>query len=210
MRLLDIPAFHTLLKSVNNPDMRFGKLMALDVGTKKVGVAICDETRHYISPVATLQRSLDKSISNVKLSAQLQRIVDQERIVALVVGLPLTADFQMTSHARHITTLMDSIELFEPVGLRPIMPIVLATEEPTIKSTLPGLGRTKPVSTLCPVQTPLTATYWNEYNSSVNARRLAKSLSSRPIVAKRHKDDFAACLILEGFLSEVLFHKGDD
>lgn len=50
---------------------------------------------------------------------------------------------------------------------------------------------------------PLPCTFWDERNSSVGARAMAKSISSRKAVAKKYKDAFAACLILRGFLEYV-------
>ena len=72
--------------------------MALDPGTKRVGVAVCDENRIVSRPLAGLQRTSWK-----KLLAQVKDILAEFDAVALVVGLPYNFDgseSEMTLEAR--------------------------------------------------------------------------------------------------------------
>jgi putative pre-16S rRNA nuclease len=64
-----------------------GKLAGLDVGTKTVGVAICDAGWHFAGPVKTLRRA--KFTQDLK---SLRTFIDHESVVGLVVGLPLNMD----------------------------------------------------------------------------------------------------------------------
>jgi putative Holliday junction resolvase len=64
-----------------------GKLAGLDVGTKTIGIAICDAGWHFAGPLETIRRT--KFTQDL---ASLQRIVDQEHAIGLVVGLPLSMD----------------------------------------------------------------------------------------------------------------------
>jgi putative Holliday junction resolvase len=64
-----------------------GKLAGLDVGTKTIGLAICDAGWHFAGPVETLKRT--------KFSADLDALrafAGKESIAGLVVGLPLNMD----------------------------------------------------------------------------------------------------------------------
>ena len=64
-----------------------GKLAGLDVGTKTIGLAICDPGWSFAGPAETVRRA--------KFTADLQSLrvfVEQNRIVGLVVGLPLNMD----------------------------------------------------------------------------------------------------------------------
>ena len=64
-----------------------GKLLGLDVGSKTVGLAICDSQWHFAGPAETIRRT--------KFSKDLERLrslVTSERIAGLVVGLPLNMD----------------------------------------------------------------------------------------------------------------------
>jgi putative Holliday junction resolvase len=64
-----------------------GKLAGLDVGTKTIGLAICDGGWHFAGPAETVRRT--------KFTAdrgQLRAFVAREHVVGLVVGLPLSMD----------------------------------------------------------------------------------------------------------------------
>ncbi|MFL6231285.1 MAG: Holliday junction resolvase RuvX [Pyrinomonadaceae bacterium] len=64
-----------------------GRLLALDLGTKRVGVAVCDEMRLSVRPLPTIPRESWKKL--VGAVAQLVREFDAR---GLVLGLPLRLD----------------------------------------------------------------------------------------------------------------------
>jgi putative Holliday junction resolvase len=64
-----------------------GKLAGLDVGTRTIGIAICDAGWHFAGPLETIRRT--KFTQDL---ASLRRIVDAETVVGVVVGLPLNMD----------------------------------------------------------------------------------------------------------------------
>jgi putative Holliday junction resolvase len=64
-----------------------GKLAGLDVGTKTIGLAICDAGWHFAGPVETLRRSKFTQDLN-----SLRNFIEKEHVVAMVVGLPLNMD----------------------------------------------------------------------------------------------------------------------
>jgi putative Holliday junction resolvase len=64
-----------------------GKLAALDVGTRTVGLAICDAGWHFAGPAETIRRT--KFTQDLEL---LRAFVAREHVVGLVVGLPLNMD----------------------------------------------------------------------------------------------------------------------
>ena len=64
-----------------------GRLMALDVGTKTIGLAICDAGWHFAGPCETLKRTK----FTVDLEA-LRAFIAREHVAGLVVGLPLNMD----------------------------------------------------------------------------------------------------------------------
>jgi putative holliday junction resolvase len=64
-----------------------GKLAGLDIGTKTVGVAICDAGWHFAGPAQTIRRT--KFTADFE---QLREFVAREHVVGLVVGLPLNMD----------------------------------------------------------------------------------------------------------------------
>ena len=64
-----------------------GKLAGLDVGTKTIGLAVCDAGWHFAGPVETIRRT--KFTQDL---AALKDFIIRESITALVVGLPLNMD----------------------------------------------------------------------------------------------------------------------
>jgi len=61
------------------------RYLALDIGDRRIGLAVGDDTHGLSRPFRTLVRR-----SVVKDLAELERIARDEQIDALVVGLPLT------------------------------------------------------------------------------------------------------------------------
>jgi putative Holliday junction resolvase len=64
-----------------------GKLVGLDVGTRTIGIAICDAGWHFAGPSETIRRT--KFTQDL---ANLRRIVEHEHALGVVVGLPLSMD----------------------------------------------------------------------------------------------------------------------
>ncbi len=80
MAIVDFPELKGLL-------VREGRLMALDVGSKTIGLATSDVTRLLATPLTTLKRT--------KLAADLTalgELTKKYEIKALVIGLPLNMD----------------------------------------------------------------------------------------------------------------------
>jgi putative Holliday junction resolvase len=64
-----------------------GKLAGLDVGTRTIGLALCDAGWHFAGPCETIART--------KFSKDLQALrsfAEREAVVGMVVGLPLNMD----------------------------------------------------------------------------------------------------------------------
>jgi putative holliday junction resolvase len=64
-----------------------GKLAGLDVGTKTIGLAICDAGWHFAGPAETIHRT--KFTKDLEV---LRAFTTRENVVGLVVGLPLSMD----------------------------------------------------------------------------------------------------------------------
>lgn len=64
-----------------------GRLMALDVGTKTIGIATSDALRMLATPLKTLKRG--KLVADL---AELDTMVAKNAVTALIVGLPLNMD----------------------------------------------------------------------------------------------------------------------
>jgi putative Holliday junction resolvase len=67
--------------------VQHGKLAGLDVGTRTIGLAICDAGWHFAGPAETVQRT--KFAKDFEV---LREFIVREHVVGLVVGLPLSLD----------------------------------------------------------------------------------------------------------------------
>src|SRR5262249_51451965 len=64
-----------------------GRLAGLDVGTRTIGVALCDAGWTIASPAETIART--RFAADL---AALRALVDQQSVKGLVIGLPLNMD----------------------------------------------------------------------------------------------------------------------
>ena len=64
-----------------------GKLLALDVGLARIGVAVCDGLHLTVRPLAVVQRR-----SRNDDFAHLAQLVQRQQVQALICGLPINMD----------------------------------------------------------------------------------------------------------------------
>ena len=86
-----------------------GKLAGLDVGTKTIGLAICDQGWSFAGPAETIRRS--------KFTADLEALhafIQREAVVGVVVGLPLNLDGSDSPRTQSVRAFARNLE---PLGL---------------------------------------------------------------------------------------------
>lgn len=86
-----------------------GKLAGLDVGTKTIGVAVCDAEWRFAGPLETIRRT--KFTQDL---ASLRIIITRERAAGLVVGLPLNMDGSDSPRTQSVRTFARNLA---PLGL---------------------------------------------------------------------------------------------
>ena len=69
------------------------RILAVDYGTKRIGLALSDPTRTLASPLPTLTRRAGKRPP----WAELNRIVEENEVAEIVVGLPLALSGEETA-----------------------------------------------------------------------------------------------------------------
>ena len=93
------------------------RLLGVDMGTKRIGVSICDENRKIATPYETIQfTNLNNLISRIK------EIILENNIKGIIFGLPLNMDGTEGPSAQSVK---DKIKL---IGKEIIVPIVLWDE----------------------------------------------------------------------------------
>ncbi len=92
-----------------------GRIVAIDPGTKRCGIAVCDELRMTTRPLPHIDRTSWK-----KLLSKIKEIVSEFDAKALVIGLPLESDgseSEMSTEARSMARRF-SLSLDVPVFLQ--------------------------------------------------------------------------------------------
>ncbi len=98
-----------------------GRVLALDLGTKRVGVAVSDPTATLASPTATIERTGDERRDRDRIAT----MVAEEEAALVLVGLPLNMDGSSGPAARAAEAEADA--LASAVGV----PVVLVDERLT-------------------------------------------------------------------------------
>jgi len=73
------------------------RLIGIDMGTKRIGVSICDENRKIATPYETIEYS---NIDN--LISRLKEIISENNITGVIFGLPLNMDGSIGPSAQSV------------------------------------------------------------------------------------------------------------
>ena len=90
---------------VNKPIPANGRLLGLDVGEKRIGIAISDELRFTAQPYDTLERrklSQDLDFLNI--------LIEEHHIVAVIVGLPKNMNGTLGPQAELVMEFAERLE----------------------------------------------------------------------------------------------------
>lgn len=82
-----------------------GRIIALDVGDKRIGVATCDPMGIVVRPVGVVQAE-----PRERALVEIQRIVHDEEAVAIVVGLPLTLRGEEGPQAKRVLDFVEALK----------------------------------------------------------------------------------------------------
>lgn len=92
-----------------------GRIMAVDLGSKRIGVACSDVTRTLASPHAVIERrgSLDAD------HKALRREADELEVELVIVGLPLSLDGRDGPAARGVRAEVETLRAaFDPIPVQ--------------------------------------------------------------------------------------------
>jgi len=84
-----------------------GKILAIDWGEKSVGFAVCDEGQNM-----TFGRGVMKGSTLPKIFLFVLELVKLEKIVKIIVGLPLSQDGEDTAQTQKIRRIMDELSQY--------------------------------------------------------------------------------------------------
>ena len=81
------------------------RLIGLDLGSKRIGVSICDEKQLIATPFKTINRSTSKDLID-----ELKRIIEENNIKGIIIGNPLNMDGSSGSSAQSVRDTSSNIE----------------------------------------------------------------------------------------------------
>lgn len=82
------------------------RLMALDVGEARIGVAVCDASGFLASPYTTLHVTRDE----LQMWAAIQRLIAETEAEELVVGLPISLDGQLHAQGERVQAFAERLK----------------------------------------------------------------------------------------------------
>ena len=81
------------------------RLIGLDLGSKRIGVSICDEKQLIATPYKTILKS-----KNTELIEELKNIIQENDIKAIIIGYPLNMDGSSGSSAQSVNDVSKNID----------------------------------------------------------------------------------------------------
>ena len=81
------------------------RLIGLDLGSKRIGVSICDEKQLIATPYKTIHKS-----KNNELIKELKNIIQEYDIKAIIIGYPLNMDGSSGSSAQSVNDVSKNID----------------------------------------------------------------------------------------------------
>ena len=81
------------------------RLIGLDLGSKRIGVSICDEKQLIATPYKTIHKS-----KNNELIEELKNIIQDNDVKAIIIGYPLNMDGSAGSSAQSVNDVSKNID----------------------------------------------------------------------------------------------------
>ena len=81
------------------------RLIGLDLGSKRIGVSICDEKQLIATPFKTINRTNAKELIN-----ELKIIIEENNIKGIIIGNPLNMDGSSSRSTQSVKDTSDNIE----------------------------------------------------------------------------------------------------
>ena len=81
------------------------RLIGLDLGSKRIGVSICDEKQLIATPYKTIHKS-----KNNELIDELKNIIQENNVKAIIIGYPLNMDGSSGSSAQSVNDVSKNID----------------------------------------------------------------------------------------------------
>ena len=81
------------------------RLIGLDLGSKRIGVSICDEKQLIATPFKTINRSTSKELID-----DLKSIIEENNIKGVIIGNPINMDGSKGRSSQSVKDISNNIE----------------------------------------------------------------------------------------------------
>ena len=81
------------------------RLIGLDLGSKRIGVSICDEGQSVATPYKTINKT-----NNKELIKELKKIIEESNIKGIIIGYPINMDGSIGPSAQSVTDVSKNID----------------------------------------------------------------------------------------------------
>jgi putative Holliday junction resolvase len=93
------------------------RVLAIDVGHRRVGLAISDPTRTLARPLATLTVNADDAIDRVAHEIA-QLAADEDGVSEIVIGMPVRLDGSPGDQTAHVTAFVAALRTRTTIPIR--------------------------------------------------------------------------------------------
>ena len=80
------------------------RLIGLDLGSKRIGVSICDERQSIATPLKTINKT-----NNEELINDLKKIIEENNIKGIIVGNPINMDGSLGKSSQSVRDIGNNI-----------------------------------------------------------------------------------------------------
>ena len=80
------------------------RLIGLDLGSKRIGVSICDEKQSIATPFKTINKTNNDGLIN-----ELKKIIEENNIKGIIVGYPINMDGSLGPSAQSVSDVSLSL-----------------------------------------------------------------------------------------------------
>ena len=80
------------------------RLIGLDLGSKKIGISICDENQSIATPFRTINKTNINDLVN-----QLKEIIEENNVKGIIIGNPINMDGSLGKSSQSVKDISNNI-----------------------------------------------------------------------------------------------------
>ena len=102
------------IEEFKKKQLNTSRLIGLDLGSKRIGVAICDENQKIATPLKTIKKSKFADLIN-----ELEDIIKENNIKGIIIGNPINMDGSLGKSSQSVNDVSKAIskEIDLPISL---------------------------------------------------------------------------------------------